>query len=94
MIDTADRLIAQGRENGRVCPQPSRWNELWEMLPNRRRSGGGWEPPLPLILEKMSRLAEHIQWAETHGALPEVSAFLLSLAESDWHHSPTERTEP
>ena len=95
MTDTADGLIAYSRENGRVCPQPPRWHELWELLPERRRSGGSGEPPAPLILgawhytsnvEKMSRLAEHIQWADTHEALVEVSAFLRALVESDWHH--------
>ena len=43
-------LIAYCRENSRVCPMPQRWNALWELLPNRKRVGGGWEPPLPLIL--------------------------------------------
>ena len=43
-------LLDHIRENGRVCPVPRRWNELWEMLPARRRGGRGWEPPLPLIL--------------------------------------------
>lgn len=35
---------------GRVCPIPTRWNELWELLPGRHRVGSGWVPPLPLIL--------------------------------------------
>lgn len=65
------------------------------MLPDRRQIGAGWEPPLPLILgawhhvsnlEKMLRLAEHIQWADKHGKLTEASAFLRGLVESDWHH--------
>jgi len=68
---------------------------MWKMLPKRRRIGAGWEPPLPLILgawnyasnlEKMMRLTEHIQWADKHGKLTEISAFLRGLAESDWHH--------
>jgi len=93
--ESADNLIAYSRENGRVCPQPTYWNELWEMLPDRRQIGAGWEPPLPLILgawhyatnmEKMMRLAEHIQWAAKHGKLAEASAFLRHLVECDWHH--------
>ena len=36
--------------------------------------------------EKMLRLAEHIEWAENHGSLPTVAAFLHNLAETDWHH--------
>jgi hypothetical protein len=79
----------------RVCPQPQRWNELWEMLPERRRVGSGWEPPLPLILgawwhtsalETMLRLQEQLDYAEGHGALTQVEAFLRSLAEAEWAH--------
>lgn len=93
--ETADKLIAYSRENSRICPQPLLWNDLWNMLPGRRQIGAGWEPPLPLILgawysssnlEKMVRLAEHIQWADKQGGLAEVAAFLHGLAESEWHH--------
>ncbi len=50
---------------------------------------------MPLILagwwassdiDKASRLGEHIKWAVEHDALGEISAFLSSLDESDWHH--------
>lgn len=66
-------LIDYCSENERVCPMPSKWNDLWEMLPNRSRVGGGWEPALPLILAawydtpvmlKVLRLREHLEWAE------------------------------
>jgi|SRR4051812_28971643 hypothetical protein len=95
MIDSVDTLIAYCGENGRVCPRPSKWNELWEMLPERRRRGGGWEPPLPLILgawnytsnrEKMQRLGEHIEWAASHGCLSPVAGFLRQLQDRHWHH--------
>src|SRR5204862_350805 len=65
------------------------------LLPDRRRAVDAWEPALPLILAawpetpamlKMGRLAEHIQWAEKHNALPEVAAFLRGLREDEWHH--------
>jgi hypothetical protein len=55
----------------------------------------GWQPSLPLILaawhytsnlEKTRRLAEHIEWADKHGKLPEVAVFLRNLGESQWHH--------
>ena len=93
--ETPDSLLAYCRENERVCPQPSLWNDLWNMLPERQRIGSGWEPSLPLILgawnyasnlEKRMRLKEHIHWADEHGSLPEISAFLHSLTESEWHH--------
>jgi hypothetical protein len=43
-------VIAEVQKNNRVCPQPRKWQELYDMLPNKRRVGVGWEPPLPLIL--------------------------------------------
>ena len=95
MTNAAEQLIDYCREGGRVCPMPSQWNRLWELLPERRRSGVGWQPPLPLILaawehssdlQKMLRLAEHIEWAETRGALDQVSDFLRTLPEEEWHH--------
>jgi hypothetical protein len=82
-------------ENDRVCPQPMRWHELWELLPDRRRVGVGWEPPLPLVLgawwnstdeDKRARLAEHIRWAEAHRALEGADKSLRGLSETDWHH--------
>ncbi|SRR5258708_21468665 len=93
--ETKDDLIKYCHDNGRVCPMPTRWNELWERLPNRKRVGAGWEPGLPLILAawhdtpailKMVRLQEHIEWAEKNGALDEIGAFLRSLPEEDWAH--------
>ena len=69
---------------------PQRWNELWEMLPDQKRVGNGWEPPLPLILAawwntpamlKIRRLEEHIRCADAHGVLPEVDRYLRGLQE-------------
>jgi hypothetical protein len=88
----AVELIAYCRQNGRVSPMPQKWNELYNMLPDKRRVGAGWEPQLPLILgttpaeAKVERLVEHIQWADTHGCLNQVSRFLHSLDGQDWHH--------
>jgi hypothetical protein len=93
--ESTERLIAYCRENSRICPMPQQWNKLWELLPDRRRVGGGWEPALPLILaawhdtsgmQKMLRLAEHIEWAAEHGALGSVAVYLRGLSEEDWFH--------
>ena len=74
---------------------PSQWHQLWEMLPERKQVGAGWEPALPLILAawydtpalvKMLRVQEHIQWAAQHGALDGVGAFLRGLREEQWCH--------
>ena len=95
MEETAESLIAYCRENGRVCPLPTKGNQVHEMLPNKRRVGNGWEPSLPLILAawhvtpalpKMLRLAEHIEWAEKHGCLDDVASYLRGLYEEDWFH--------
>jgi hypothetical protein len=93
--ESAESLIAYCRENSRICPVPERWDALWKMLPERRRVGGGWEPPLPLILAawhdtpdmlKMLRLREHVEWAAEHGALDSVAGYLRGLREDDWFH--------
>jgi len=95
MSTQLDAIISYCSENERVCPQPKKWNELWNMLPNRARQGSGWEPALPLILAawhdtpallKILRLREHLEWAEKHGELDSVDKFLRALPETDWHH--------
>jgi hypothetical protein len=92
---TLDVVIEEAKKNDRVCPQTPRWQELYEILPEKQRKGMGWEPPLPLILaawwdtpalSKMMRLREHIEWADKHGCLDKVYEFLCQLPESDWHH--------
>jgi hypothetical protein len=94
MIST-DQVLAVAKENNRVCPQPQKWQQLYELLPNKKRVGAGWEPPLPLILaawidmpvvSKTLRLREHIEWAAEHGGLEQVHSFLQSLLEEEWQH--------
>ena len=88
-------LIDYCQQNARVCPSPDKWNELWEMLPDKERVGNGWQPPLPLILgtwhytgalEKMVRLKEHLEYAEKHKVLEQVDSYLRGLQESEWAH--------
>ncbi len=91
---TFDEMIAEATKNGRVCPQPMVWNRLWESLPDRRRRGLGWEPPLPLILaawwetsdgDKRARFYSHLQWASEHGASETVAHLLAAMKPEDWH---------
>jgi hypothetical protein len=93
-MGSVDEVLAIATLNGRVCPQPQQWNALWELLPGRKRSGSGWEPPLPLILAawwetsdqaKRERLASHIQYAAENGALDAVAKYLSSLTDEQWH---------
>ena len=88
-------LLGFVQQERRVCPMPQRWNELWQMLPDSRRVGTGWEPPLPLILggwwessnqSKRERLAEHLRWADIHGILKKTDLFLRTLPENEWLH--------
>lgn len=92
----AKSLLDYCRDNGRFCPQPQEWNQIWEMLPQRtQKPSGGWIPALPLILgawhyasglDKLLRLREYIEWADKHDAIDEVDAFLRGLSESQWFH--------
>lgn len=93
---TLQECLALARTNDRVCPQPQKWNQLYELLPGRVRSESGWNPPLPLVLgawwetsdkEKAARLEAHLMWAHERGALEDSHAFLHSLSERDWHHA-------
>jgi len=91
---TIEEALAEIQKNKRVCPQPQKWQQLYEMLPDKRRKGAGWEPALPLILAawntpalpKMLRLREHIDWTAAHGCLEQVYFFLRELPEDQWHH--------
>ncbi|MEI8196095.1 MAG: hypothetical protein WCI73_09320 [Phycisphaerae bacterium] len=92
-IRRCDDLIYYAQSEGRICPMPQLWNEIWEMLPDRRRVGGGWHPPLPLILaawsetsasEKRQRFAEHLRYAAEHGVMEQVERVVRSLRPDQW----------
>lgn len=88
---TVVEVMVEARKNNRVCPKPAKWQQLYEMLPDRRPS----EPPLPLLgaawdgtpsIPKRMCFREHIEWAAGHGALQQVYTFMKSLPEAEWHH--------
>ena len=87
-------LLSYAEGDGRICPQPPEWNQLWELLPARCWHDGGWLPRAPLILagwwastddQKAERLAYHIRWAYDCGALGPVERFLRQLSQERWH---------
>ena len=93
MEEQLSALLEYVRSDGRICPMPDYWNQLWEMLPDKKRLGSGWEPPLPLILaawwdapalSKILRLQEHICYAAEHGVLDDVDKFLRALSNDQW----------
>ncbi|MDB5749616.1 MAG: hypothetical protein JWQ13_2121 [Ramlibacter sp.] len=88
-------VMAEARRNNRVCPKPARWQQLYEMLPERRRTVVGWQPAQPPLegawdvtpsITKRVFFREHIEWAATHSCLQKVFAFMKSLPEDEWHH--------
>jgi hypothetical protein len=92
---TIEDALAEMQKNDRVCPLPQKWQDLYEMLPDKKRKGLGWDPALPPILAawwdtpallKTLRLREHIEWAAAHGCLERVYSFLKALPEEQWHH--------
>jgi hypothetical protein len=94
MAESFDTLWNYCSSNNRAIPRD--WNKLWQMLTNKKQKiGGGWEPPLPLILaawhettplEKHLRFKEHIQWADKYNQLNEIGPYLKSLPENEWYH--------
>lgn len=89
-------LVLFTQENRRICPMPAFWNEMYELLPNKRQFESGWKPSLPLILaawsvssdlEKTERFQEHLEWAFQHKVIDEVDSFLRGLSEDKWHKS-------
>jgi hypothetical protein len=92
---TLEQALEEAQKNDRVCPQSMKWNELYELLPDRARRGNRWEPAPPLILaawwdtpvvSKQLRLREHIDWASKHGCLDSIYEFMQNLKEEEWFH--------
>ncbi len=93
---TLEQALEEAKKNNRVCPLPKKWDELYKLLPNKKRKGNGYEPALPLILAawwdtatmlKALRLREHIEWASEHDSLDAIYEFMKNLKEEEWFHS-------
>jgi hypothetical protein len=93
--DQIKELIEYSSANNRVCPLPYLWNELWKMIPERKETVNGWEPPAPLILGawyntpaslKILSLTDQIEYAAEHGGFKQVDDFLRGLKEEEWAH--------
>jgi len=76
--DKLTDLLEYASADGRICPNPQGWNTLYEMLPDKKRGEGGWDPPLPFFLSvwwfppalpKIMRLEEHMRFAAEHQVL-------------------------
>jgi len=94
--EASEKILNDCSRTNRICPQPIKWGELWELLPGRKQKpSGGWGPALPLILAawweagncaKHQRFKEHLSWAESKGVIDKVEDFLDNLSEEDWFH--------
>jgi len=93
---TLEQVLSEAQKNNRVCPQPQNWQKLYELLPNKKRAGNGWNPALPLILaawwetpalSKEMRFREHIEWAEANGNLEQIADYMRGLSEDQWYHT-------
>ena len=87
--ETFETLWTYCTSNDRVCPMPSKWNDLFNMLRNKEGLSlplilNGWEMSSPL--EKLLRFEDHIRWAAKQDQLDEIGNYLRSLKEEDWAH--------
>lgn len=78
-------------KNNRICPQPQKWNQLWEIIKSKTDE----KISSPLILaawwetsddEKLERFKYHLKVAERLNRIKEVELYMHSMNESDWHH--------
>ena len=90
-----EQLLAYVKSEGRVCPKPDKWIQLYQLLPETERKGSDWDPPLPLIFsawqdasdnQKRELLEVHIGYAADKGALEKVADYLYRLSEDHWAH--------
>jgi len=95
-MTSVEELLRYCRENGRICPRPQQWNELYQLLVKTPRTVVGQKPRLPPILaawrettdqEKQERLEQHIRWAHDHATFDPAAKYLGSLPEDKWHHA-------
>ncbi len=87
---TMDEVMFEARRNNRVCPLPSHWQRLHELL---QRAGPDAPPPVSLqewratsSLNKRLWLRNQVQWAWENRCLEQLFAFLRELPEDKWHH--------
>lgn len=80
-----DLLLDYVAAEGRVCPMPAAWDELWRLL------GEGAPPPLILAAwgspwwAKGQRLRAQIAFAAEYGRLERVDSYLRRLPEDEWY---------
>jgi hypothetical protein len=80
------------RKDDRVCPQPSRWLEMYRILqeqPGRGRLpaepvvGSAWASTSPLA--KRMAFNEQLEWADRNRCLTPIHEYLKTLRDADWY---------
>ena len=80
------------RKDNRVCPQPSRWLEMYRIL--QEQPGRGALPPDPVVgsawastppLAKRMAFHEQLEWADRNHCLTPVHEYLKTLRDADWY---------
>ena len=92
---TLEDVLLEARRNNRVCPQPAKWQQLYQMLTvNSQQDAGSALPPPPNgtawletpPLAKRMHFRDQVEWAATHQCIEDVLSFLKRLPESHWYH--------
>ena len=94
-IGTLEDVLLEARRNNRVCPQPAKWQQLYQMLTvkSQQNSGRQLDPPpvgaawleTPPLTKRMF-FRDHVEWAAEHKCIEDVFAFLKRLPEAHWYH--------
>ncbi|MBK6006811.1 hypothetical protein JJB11_11980 [Ramlibacter ginsenosidimutans] len=80
------------RKDNRVCPQPSRWLEMYRILQDQPGRDG--LPPDPVVgsawastppLAKRMAFHEQLEWADRNHCLTPVHEYLKTLRDVDWY---------
>lgn len=91
---TVEEVLAEARKGNRVCPRPTRWQQLFDQYSAWTAPGAALPPPPPLgtawrqtpSLVKRMLFRDHVEWAHANGCLGQLMVFLLSLPEGHWLH--------
>jgi len=90
-----NNLLKHIEGNALICPMPSLWNKLYDLILNKKSVHNGDSdniPSPPLILgawqesdaSKAERFKEHIHFAYENNELEEVEEFIMDLKYDDW----------
>jgi hypothetical protein len=92
---TLDEVLLEARRNNRICPQPAKWEQLYQMLAVKPQQGSGRKlnpPPVGTAwletppLAKRMFFRDHVEWAAAHECVGDVFSFLRRLPEQHWYH--------